>query len=49
VGPFYALKTPRGGSLLRAHFQWVKRDAETGKFTDVKQDDGPFKGVSKER
>ena len=21
MGPFYALKTPRGGSLLRAHFQ----------------------------
>ena len=26
---------------------WVKRDAETGKFMDVKKDE-PFKGVAKE-
>jgi transposase len=26
---------------------WIKRDAETGKFMDVKKD-GPFKGVAKE-
>lgn len=26
---------------------WVKRDAETGKFMDVKKDE-PFKGVTKE-
>ena len=29
--------------------QWVKRDAETGKFMDVKQDGTPFKGVRKEK
>ena len=29
--------------------QWVKRDAETGLFMDVKQDGTPFKGVRKER
>jgi hypothetical protein len=29
--------------------QWVKRDAETGKFMDVKQDGEPFKGVRKEK
>lgn len=28
---------------------WVKRDAETGKFMDVKSDGTPFKGVRKER
>lgn len=28
--------------------QWVKRDAETGKFLDVKEDGEPFKGVRKE-
>lgn len=27
---------------------WVKRDAETGKFMDVKQDGKPFKGIRKE-
>ncbi len=29
--------------------QWVKRDTNTGKFMDVKQDGEPFKGVRKER
>jgi len=28
--------------------QWVKRDSDTGKFMDVKQDGEPFKGVRKE-
>ena len=28
--------------------QWVKRDADTGRFIDVKQDGDPFKGVRKE-
>ncbi|MFN8343982.1 MAG: hypothetical protein U0X91_03205 [Spirosomataceae bacterium] len=28
--------------------QWVKRDTTTGRFTDVKQDGNPFKGVRKE-
>lgn len=28
--------------------QWVKRDAETGRFIDVKEDGKPFKGVTKE-
>lgn len=29
---------------------WVKRDAETGKFLDVKtSDDKPFKGIRKEK
>ena len=29
--------------------QWVKRDTNTGKFMDVKQDGKPFKGVTKEK
>ena len=29
--------------------QWVKRDTNTGKFMDVKQDSTPFKGVRKEK
>lgn len=29
--------------------QWVKRDATTGQFIDVKQDGTPFKGVRKEK
>lgn len=29
--------------------QWVKRDAETGQFMDVKKDGNPFKGVKKEK
>ncbi len=28
--------------------RWVKRDAGTGRFMDVKSDDKPFKGVRKE-
>lgn len=28
---------------------WVKRDANTGRFMDVKQDGTPFKGVRKEK
>lgn len=29
--------------------QWVKRDSETGKFMDVKNDGTPFRGVRKEK
>lgn len=29
--------------------QYVKRNAETGKFMDVKQNGTPFKGVRKEK
>jgi len=29
--------------------QWVKRDTETGRFMDVKQDGTPFKGVRREK
>jgi hypothetical protein len=28
---------------------WVKRDTETGRFTDVKSNGKPFKGVAKEK
>mgnify|MGYP004677635899 FL=1 len=29
--------------------RWVKRDTQTGRFMDVKQDGTPFKGVRKEK
>ncbi len=29
--------------------QWVKRDKDTGRFMDVKQDGTPFKGVRKKK
>lgn len=29
--------------------RWIKRDAETGQFTDQKADVKPFKGVRKEK
>ncbi len=29
--------------------QYVKRDTNTGRFIDVKQDGNPFKGVRKEK
>lgn len=29
--------------------QWVKRDTDSGRFMDVKQDGKPFKGVRKEK
>ena len=29
--------------------QFVKRDTNTGRFMDVKQDGSPFKGVRKEK
>ena len=28
---------------------WIKRNADTGKFMDVKTTSGPFKGVRKEK
>jgi hypothetical protein len=29
--------------------RWVKRDADTGRFLDQKQNGAPFKGVRKEK
>ena len=29
--------------------QWVKRDDDTGRFMDVKQNGKPFKGVRREK
>lgn len=29
--------------------RWVKRDSDTGRFMDQKQDGKPFKGVRKEK
>ena len=41
--------TGRSQTLNTKTHQWVKRDSETGKFIDVKQDGTPFKGVRKEK
>ncbi|MEP7074756.1 MAG: hypothetical protein ABI878_03015 [Acidobacteriota bacterium] len=30
------------------HGKFVKRDTHNGRFTDLKEDDKPFKGVAKE-
>lgn len=29
--------------------KWVKRDTETGRFEEVKEDGKPFKGVAREK
>ena len=44
----------QGAVRKRSQFQttsgnWAKRDAETGRIMDVKQDGKPFKGVRKEK
>lgn len=47
----------RRNGAVRRHSQvqnpktglYVKRDADTGRFMDVKQDETPFKGVRKEK
>ncbi|ADE85208.1 hypothetical protein [Rhodobacter capsulatus] len=43
----------RGAVTGRTQFQrddgnWQKRDERNGQFMEVKQSDGPFKGVAKE-
>ena len=44
----------RGAVRGRSQFQtpsgnWAKRDTQTGRIMDVKQDGKPFKGVRKEK
>jgi hypothetical protein len=45
----------RNGAIRdRSQFQhpnghWIKRDADTGQFNNVKSDDKPFKGVRREK
>ncbi len=44
----------QGAVRKRSQFQtpsgsWAKRDADTGRIMDVKQDGTPFKGVRKEK
>jgi len=41
-------KTPPNQVFNPKTEQWVKRDTETGRFLDVKQD-GKFKGVRREK
>lgn len=44
----YGAVRDRSQTFNPATEQWVKRDSETGRFMDVKQDGTPFKGVRKE-
>lgn len=44
----------KGAVKSRSQFQtpsglWAKRDSETGRIMDIKQDGQPFKGVRKEK
>jgi hypothetical protein len=39
--------TKREQVLNPKNEKWTKRDADTGKFIDVKSDGTPFKGVTK--
>jgi len=44
----------KGAVKNRSQFEmpngnWAKRDSETGRIMDVKQDGEPFKGVRKEK
>ena len=40
----------RNRSQTQTHSKnWVKRDAKTGRFMDMKFDKDPFKGVRRER
>jgi len=38
----------RSQTYNRQNERWVKRDTDTGRFTDQKSDGTPFKGVAKE-
>ena len=35
-------------NLDKKNGKFVKRDADTGRFIDIKEDEKPFKGVAKE-
>lgn len=39
----------RSQTLNKAIGKWIKRDSNTGRFMDVKNDGTPFKGVRKEK
>ncbi|WP_417657091.1 hypothetical protein [Pseudidiomarina aestuarii] len=44
----------RGAARQRSQVQhpnshWIKRDADSGRFMDVKSDGTPFKGVRREK
>jgi hypothetical protein len=48
TGKGYRKGEVKDRSQVKAPVGWVKRDAETGRFLDVKSDGGPFKGVRRE-
>jgi hypothetical protein len=49
TGNGYRKGAVRDRSQVETPSGWVKRDADSGRFLDVKSDGKPFKGVRKER
>ena len=50
----YGDNARKGAVKNRSQFQtpsgnWAKRDSDTGRIMDIKQDGSPFKGVRKEK
>ena len=48
TGKGYRKGEVRDRSQVETPVGWVKRDAKTGRFLDVKSDGEPFKGVRRE-
>ena len=48
TGKGYRKGAVKDRSQVETPVGWVKRDAETGRFLDVKSDGEPFKGVRRE-
>ena len=48
TGKGYRKGEVKDRSQVKTSVGWVKRDAETGRFLDVKSDGEPFKGVRRE-
>jgi hypothetical protein len=49
TGKGFRLGAVKSRSQTQSPSGFVKRDAKTGRFLDVKSDGKPFKGVSKEK
>jgi hypothetical protein len=48
TGKGYRKGEVKDRSQVKTPIGWIKRDAETGRFLDVKSDGEPFKGVRRE-
>ena len=49
TGKGFRLGAVKSRSQTKGSSGYIKRDAKTGRFLDVKTDGKPFKGVSKEK